>query len=106
VKLGINSSSAAYAQSPRQSRAANRYLDGGIKNIETPYPRMVQPNGEKISTFIKTDGLPPDVKSAVERVLNIVNSIHGVGEMPILPVSLLRGKDLGEYTHDRRRVEP
>jgi len=67
-------------------------LTAGIKNIETPYPQMIQPNGEKISTFIKTDGLPPDVKATVERVLNIVDSIHGVGEMPTIQVGIQRGK--------------
>jgi hypothetical protein len=59
---------------------------------------MVQPSGENISKFIVTDALPPETKTAVERVLKIVDSIHGVDTMPVLPVAARRiGK--GRYTY-------
>jgi Zn-dependent peptidase ImmA (M78 family) len=60
---------------------------------------MVQPSGENISKFIKTDALPPETKTAVERVLKIVDSIHGVDTMPMLFVGVRRGRLLGKYTY-------
>jgi SPP1 gp7 family putative phage head morphogenesis protein len=82
-------------------------LMAGISNKPTPYPRLVEPSGAKISTFVKTDALTPEVKATVERVLNIVDSIHGVGDLPALFVIENRKTrtTLGQYTYRNGRHE-
>ena len=69
----------------------------GISNkADAPYPRAVEPSGEKISTFVKTDALPPKAKKMTERVLNIVDSIHGIDFAPQIPV-VIQKRGLGLY---------